>query len=388
MSRIRNYLMPDYFSEFHCKMGACRSACCEGWPVSFSMADYFKLLGVECSPALRRKLDCAMHLSEHPSPEAYAQITPRYDGKCPMHMEDGRCALHTELGDGALAAVCRLYPRGVHVGDVNECACANSCEAVVELLMRAKPVDFVEAPMEFSEIQPQERRFHFESAGREQAIRLWLIAFIQNRTYTLPQRLQIMGRGLEAMERALIDHDERKIDALLTGAERFSAPEETSIGHEELCFGLTTANHMLEILDERSDSIREYGQAALDYFGQGETEFDQYVKAREHFEKMIPEWESWFENMLVNHMFFVQFPFQDRPVDFKEEFLALCAVYVLLRFLCVGWTATRETVSSAVDVAAAAFRLIDHTEFDRYAVPIFRRLGCTEWNRLHRLVCL
>lgn len=112
MNNTREYLMPDYFPDFHCKMGACRSACCEGWPISFSLTDYFRLLSVECSPDLRRKLDCAMHISDHPSPEAYAQISPRYDGQCPMRLDDGRCALHAELGDGVLAAVCRLYPRG------------------------------------------------------------------------------------------------------------------------------------------------------------------------------------------------------------------------------------------------------------------------------------
>ena len=107
------YLVPDYFPYFSCKMGACRHACCEGWPISFSMTDYFKLLSVDCSPDLRRKLDCAMHLAPHPTPEGYAQISPRWDGQCPMRLPDGRCALHAELGDGMLAAVCRLYPRGV-----------------------------------------------------------------------------------------------------------------------------------------------------------------------------------------------------------------------------------------------------------------------------------
>ena len=48
MSNIREYLMPDYYPDFHCKMGTCRAACCEGWPISFSLTDYFKLLSVEC----------------------------------------------------------------------------------------------------------------------------------------------------------------------------------------------------------------------------------------------------------------------------------------------------------------------------------------------------
>jgi len=329
-----------------------------------------------------------MHLADHPSPEAYAQISPRYDGKCPMHMEDGRCMLHAELGDSALAAVCRLYPRGVRTGETHECSCANSCEAVVEMLMREKPITFIEAPMDFQVPEAPERKFHFDSAGREKKIGLWLITHMQNRAYTLPQRFFLMGRGLLAVEQAIARKDNQRIDSLLSGRESLPEPDEMQAGHKELCFGLEAANHMLEILDEESDSIRKYGMEALNYFGEGEAEFQKYVKARKHFEEIIPEWECWFENMLVNHMFFAQFPFQDRPIIIKEEFLALCSVYILLRFLCIGCMAQSEDVSKAVDVAAAAFRLIDHTEFDRYAIPILRKLGCTEPEQLQMLICL
>jgi predicted permease len=40
------HLVPDYYPAFSCKMGACRHACCEGWPISVSMKDYFTLLGL------------------------------------------------------------------------------------------------------------------------------------------------------------------------------------------------------------------------------------------------------------------------------------------------------------------------------------------------------
>ena len=102
----------------------------------------------------------------------------------------------------------------------------------------------------------------------------------------------------------------------------------------------------------------------------------------------MPLWPCWMENLLANHMFFTRFPFQDRPVSLRDEYTALCAVYTLLRFLWVGWMADKEDTNAAVDVTAAAFRLIDHTEFDRYAVPVLKGLGCEEWDSLARLLCL
>lgn len=389
MKETHEFLVPDYFPSFSCKMGACRSACCVGWPISFSLDDYFRLLSLDCSPELKRKIDIALHIADHPTPEGYAQISPRYDGQCPMRMEDGRCALHAEMGDEVLAAVCRLYPRGVRSDGVYECSCANSCEAVLELLLQhPETMRFIRLPLDIEVPAAPTRQFHFETAGREEEIRLWLIGHIQRREYSLPQRLLWLGAQLHAMDDALTAHSSEQVDALLAGRTALPVPVIKAPEHEQLLFGLDAANRLLEMLDERSDSIRSYGEAALTYFGSGESEFDKYLLAREQFEQLIPTWDIWFEQMLVNHMFFVQFPFQDRPVALKDEFLALCAVYILLRFLCLGWTAGHQDMDAAVDVCAAAFRLIAHTEFDRYAAPILKQLGCDDWEHLNELLIL
>ena len=353
------------------------------------MTDYFRLLSVECSPELRRRLDGGMHLAPHPVPEAYAQISPRYDGKCPLHLPDGRCALHAELGGDVLAAVCQLYPRGVRNGENRECSCANSCEAVLEMLLhRAEPLRFIRMRLQFRLPDAPPRRHFFHTAGREQEIRLWFIAQLQNRTYPLPARMQLLGRALQAMDGALAAKDDARAVRLLSGEESLPVPETAEAGYAQLQAGLDIAERMLEIIDEHSTSVHDYGAAALAYFGRGEEAFARYEAAAARFADMLPDWECWFEHMLVNHMYFVQFPFQDRPVPLKTEYLSRCAVYVLLRFLCVGWMAEHTRESEAVDVAAAAFRLVDHTSFDLYAGPLLEQLGCSGWEQLQELLCL
>lgn len=383
------YLVPDYFPAFSCKMGQCRRPCCEGWPISVTMKDYFTLLGVDCSPELRRRIDCGLHLSLHPTEDAYAQILPRYDGHCPLHLPDGRCALHAECGDGVLAAVCRLYPRGVRNGEDRECSCANSCEAVIELLMnRREPLGFISIRRDFG-LPDTPRPLHFfHTAGRGQDIRLWLISHLQRREYPLPQRMLLLGQALHAMEAALDAKDDAQIDALLSGKTAIPAPEMPIPDHAKLLSGMQAMERMLSILDQSSNSIREYGEEALAYFGSGDDAFAKYEAATVRFAAIVPQWETWFEHLLVNHMFFVQFPFQDRPVTLKDEYLSLCAVYTLLRCLLVGCLAENGSVTHAVDVAAAAFRLVDHTEFDRYAGPLLRELGYHQWSQIRLLMSL
>lgn len=386
MQETHEYLVPDYYPYFTCKMGSCRAACCEGWPISFSLEDYYHLMGEECSPEMRRKLDTGLHIKLKPTPDAYAEIAPRYDGRCPMRLEDGRCALHAELGEGALSYVCRLYPRGVRLENGYECSCANSCEGVLELLFsRDEPIEFIPMQLTFDVPKPQQRAVFFETLGREQRIRLWLIRQMQNQALPMPQRLMAMGHALWALDEALQTRDEEQVERLLCGRRRMRPlqPQELTQGH--LDFGLTVAHGMIELLDERSDSVRSYGEAALRCFDRS---FQRYAAARAHFETLFPKWEIWFEHMLVNHMFFSRFPFQDRPESLRDEFVALCAVYTLLRFLGIGWMWGREKEADFVDVAAAAFRLVDHTAFDRYAAHMMKQLGCEDWDRMLDLVSL
>ena len=67
----------------------------------------------------------------------------------------------------------------------------------------------------------------------------------------------------------------------------------------------------------------------------------------------------------------------------KDETVALYAVYALLRFLSIG--AGDGTLKRMTDIAAALFRLVDHTAFDRYAVPILKQI-CGEGSALKLLM--
>lgn len=383
------YLIPDYYDDFQCKMGACRNACCEGWPISVSLRDYFMLLSADVSKDLRRKLDCALHIAQNPSPEAYAQILPRYDGQCPMRMEDGRCALHFELGENALSDVCRLYPRGVRKASPNECSCANSCEKVVEMLMeREEGISFREAEKDVYFPQTEERTHFFETAGCETEIRMWLISIVKDRRYVLSERMVILGIAMKALTDALDKKDHGRVHRLLKGEERIYVPYVSAPSSGDLMKGLEISNQAMSILDQRSESIRIYGENALEYFGSGAHEFEAYQKSRNAFEKAFPNWEKWYENMLVNHMFFVQFPFQDRPVDLTDEYLALCTVYMLLRFLMIGNANRCVSKEHMADIASAVFRLVEHTQFDRYAGPMLKSIGENPFEDAVRILCL
>ena len=390
MTETHEFLVPDYFKHFSCKMGACRSACCQGWPISITMKNYFTLLGLDCGAELRDRLDRSMHMVDRPTEDEYAQFSMRWDGECALRLPDGRCSLHAELGPELLSDVCDLYPRGIRTKPSNECSCAGSCEAVLELLIRQKePMTFSVEPHALRMPRPEKRLAKFETLGRETEIRLFFIRVMQERSHSLPQRLAKLGDSVYRMDAALQKKDAAQVEDLLkNGVSGTPAMDTGAVDTEHLLHGLGIVEKMIDRLDGRSDSIRDLGETALAYFGTGAEALEKYKAAKEQFETAFPNWEIFFEHMIVNHMFFSQFPYQDRPEKLMEEFIALCAVYVLLRFLTVGCMAEKTEESDLIDVCAALFRLVEHTEFDRIASKLLHSLGCNQPTDLWELIGL
>lgn len=387
MKEEHEFLSPSYAPRFNCKIGLCRHVCCNGWPVTFSLNDYYLLMGRDCGEELRQMLDRGVKISLSPTPEAYAEILPRYDGSCPMRLRDGRCAIQGELGEEALTQVCRFYPRGIRTTPDYEYSFANSCEGVIELLISDdEPVRFEKRRITTDLPPTAERSFAFPTMGKETEIRLWLINFVGDRSKPLYKRLMTLGLALKDLEAALAVNDASTLKRLIDTKDYKT--ENVATTEDVFKYGLDTMQSMLKLLDERSDSLREYGEEALNYFSKDNSAYERYLNAKEHFEEAFPKWEIWFEKILINHMFFEQFPFQDRRDGPWEELVAICAVYALLRFLSLGRMAHRESVDDFVDMVSATFRLINHTDFDYYCSRLLKKLGCTVPEKVFALISL
>lgn len=167
------------------------------------------------------------------------------------------CACHAR--PERIAERLRLYPRGIRVEDGNECSCANSCEAVIETMMRRKAsIRFVQTELDIQPPKAAKREFFFETVGRAQEIRLYFIRIMQERGKTLPQRLVKLGEALRQMENALKRKDEKRVGELLGGAElaAYDLPQKPNRAH-----ALNIACAMLERIDGQSGSVREHGEA-------------------------------------------------------------------------------------------------------------------------------
>lgn len=349
------YIVPEYFKHFKCKCGSCRHSCCEGWPVRISMKEYYRLLGINCSKKLRTKLDCALRICSRPNPDSYAEISNNWNGICLLHREDGLCSLHRELGESLLPEICRIYPRRmVKLPESNLCACSNSCEGVVELLLELKyPMQFEERDLSINPKFEIKAPWHLMEECKN------AINIIQDRTRSLPERIIILGNHLKGCEWSSKD------------------TKELSLGFQYL--------YSLDKIYDRSISVNEYCSAAENYFSIDRKDTltpkdlmlisEKYDLAARNLEVLLPKWQENFEQLLVNHMFYKVFPYTENLASKSDAYLSLVIIYAFLRINLIGFMYYETNKNQLVDFFAAMFRLIEHSDFDRVAVKLLKSMN-------------
>jgi len=318
------WLETDYFEKFRCKGGACRNSCCEGWKIGVSMREYFDLIGRDCSEELHKRLQSAFVAPDQPSPEKFRYIAPNWLGMCPMHGDDGLCMLHKECGEGALPEVCRVYPRSLkNEGGVNQACCSSSCEAVIEILLQEKQLHLRLARLplkaEYAENSDQDMT-------RLCAECMWTL---QDRDFSLPERIAAICRMLQCDPGCGMDQ------------------------HQAFRLMIST----LEKLEEGSQSMRRFGDFAAKRYAGGR--LDLYREDVGAFEQRFPLWQRWFENVLANHLVYMNFPYCESRIEPRLACRGLCITYGLMRVL----GACCADQDALVDALAGIFRLIEHSPF-------------------------
>lgn len=327
----KEFLVPDYYNDFLCKGGACRTCCCGGWAVTVSMKEYFLLLGLDCGPDLRYKIDGALRLLKDADEERYAQIMPAFDGTCPMRRKsDGYCALQCECGEDNIPSVCRYYPRSPRLWPRAECCISCSCEKVLE--------DLIASPEKLT-FNKKRLSFHFDE--EEPGAVEKEVAENRKKCFDL-----LSDRSIPIEERL------KNIFTFLCGKEKITLSTTDVI-----------AGDLLDFYSD-SPSIGEACEKARPL-----TFFEGVTETRKKF----PDADLWAEKILSNHFFFVKFPYPESGEKLSDVALGLSG-------LCLLWTELLasenvKTKDDFVDVTGKLFRVAEHTRFYRNAAILVKRAG-------------
>ena len=392
MSFSHVYSVPAYYPNFRCKTGDCRHPCCTGWDIAISMQEYFRMIGLDCSPDLRRRLDTAFHLPDTPSEDRYAIISRRWDGDCPLHLPNGLCGLQCECGEDAIPSVCRYYPRSPKTRYAYQCQCSNSCEAVVELLFDyQEPMTFIRQNLtfRFSESVHHE---HDPITKLFPSLQRACLRILQDRSHTLSRRLTHLGELIQVMD---IPYRQGNIDgvhAVLPFSAtlgQVSTPEGTSsLQDKDLHTVLSCARDLLNWVEENNVSLQDHAKSALDLLQMspddpiGEETLSLWRQFESQMAQRFPDNDRMLEQVLVNYLCYDSFPLSGDHRTLWDSYLALSTTYLLLRVLSVCHLAIYDREKSDesltptqayADIVATLFRMVSHTNFAHNTAILARR---------------
>ncbi len=362
------FLIPTYYLDFRCKGPECRNTCCSGWGVTVSMQQYFNLLGLACDKPLRDKIDRTFRPLLQPSNERFAEIAHNHLGNCPLQMENGYCMLHNQCGEKSLPWVCRNYPRGPRAQYAYETSCSNSCEKTLELMFaNDRPMSFTMRELQIE--LPNKPQIVSETQKSEyQRIRSYCFAILQNRSDSLPTRLLKIGKVL-----AVLDNNKQ--------ADLMSMDLTVPKYEKNIPYSYQLLLNFSRVFGDHHSSISEYCEENAHYYKEGGLDI-KYQSALLHFESVLPNHEILFEKMLMNHLFFSQFPFSGSFKTLNDEFIGLCGTYVFLRFISISLMRLSKGVQDFIDIMAKTFRVIAHSSFDKTITSMLKNENAHSFDTL------
>ena len=172
---------PDYYPEFHCIAGACRHSCCIGWEIDIDedAAEYFRSLPGGFGDRVRENI-------------AWDE-TPHFilgeNERCPFLNRDGLCDMILKLGEDSLCNICRDHPRFRNeLPDRVETGLGLCCEEACRLILgRVKPMTLLsDGPV-------------YDDDDEILRLRDEILAVLQDRTQSIPQRVSAMLRFCDAV---------------------------------------------------------------------------------------------------------------------------------------------------------------------------------------------
>lgn len=195
-----------YFDEFHCSGPECTDTCCKDWSILLTKKEYMEYKKTNFSPKVKSLIDDAFFRVRNKDLQDdfhYAGMKLNENGECPFLDDDRLCMLQKEKGERILSFTCSTFPRLITtVGEETYiCACTVTCSHVVELLME-HPEGLALIEEEYDNSNPYLNKKMYSSP---RTLKSWegypyywtiknaQIDILQNRRFTIPERMLILG---------------------------------------------------------------------------------------------------------------------------------------------------------------------------------------------------
>lgn len=356
MEKTRPMLIPQYMHEFSCIGSTCEDSCCAGWRVNIDEVTYKKYKksrDKELKPLLEKNI---IRNRSNPSSDNFAKIKMGDGGRCSFLSEENLCKVQLNLGEDFLSNTCATYPRSLNrINGVIEKSLTMSCPEAARLaLLNPNGIDFDETEELVNthgfiakELDTSDPILMNKPIRNFWEIRIFTIQVLQDRTYSLNERLILLGLFFRKIQEA-VDlgklHSIQNIIAhyanMMTDGETKSVlsnvPAHLAI-QMELCKELLDYRVAHGIGSERYKKCLSETLQGIQYTNERKVEeiTERYNEVfEEYFKPFMSEYEYILENYLVNYVFKNLFPFGNKTMF--EDYIMLVIHYSMIKLHLIG----------------------------------------------------
>lgn len=356
MTKTRALLVPAYMEQFTCIGSQCEDTCCAGWQVAIDKATYKKYNKVrsDLKPALDK------HVKRNRSSKGdgdYAKIELASGFSCPMLNEEKLCSIQLKLGETYLSNICSTYPRVTNVvNGIFEKSATMSCPEAARLaLLNPNGIEFNEIEESVEERNAINKRLNTVSDQPHQQIaqyfwelRIFSIQVLQNRSYTLAERLIILGLFYQKAESYIASSQITQIpDLIATYTGLIQGNGVSDIINEIPSLSIIQMELLKSLVDARViQGVRS--QRYIDCFGEFLNGI-QYTKEsvveeissryqaayNNYYHPFMKNNEYVLENYLVNYVYIHLFPLGSGK-DVFEEYMMMIIHYAMIKMHLIG----------------------------------------------------
>jgi lysine-N-methylase len=384
-------ILPYDTAGFRCIGAICEDTCCNGLNVPLEKAAYERYKSLP-DGHLRSLADQYVVINtSNGSDNLYGKIAMTPSRTCVFLSTERLCSLQKELGPEYLSATCAIYPRVRN--EINgrlETSLHLSCPEAARLVLLSPPASKVD--LGGTSVQQVGRFSTLDSEATPSThmphrdlreIRSFVIELLQERTYTLWQRMSLLAVVCDRLDKLSFVEQEKEVpqilrayrDLIVTGALRGvldgvpSQPAvrlDTVLRLADLCVRANANNRRFV------DCFQNFLQG-IGYSTESEQESDtqHYVEAEDrYYRPFLQAHESLLENYLIHYVFKNLFPFGRRasshytPQSIFTEYVLLAAHYVLVNGLLTGMAGYYQTAFNeghVVKLVQALSKTMEHS---------------------------
>ena len=356
MEKTRPLLVPQYMHDFSCIGSACEDSCCAGWRVNIdenTYKKYKKSKDKELKPLFTKNI---IRNRSNPSSDNFAKIKMMGEGRCSFLTEENLCKVQLNLGEEFLSNTCTTYPRSINrINGVVEKSLTMSCPEAARLaLLNPNGIEFDETEelgnthgFVAKELDTSNPNLMNKPVKYFWELRIFTIQVLQDRTYSLNERLIFLGLFFRKVQEAVdhgklysiqdsIAHYAKMMESGGTKSILSNDPAHLAI-QMELCKELLDYRVAHGIGSERYKKCLSETLQGIEYTNESNVEevTEKYKEAfEEYYKPFMSEHEYILENYLVNYVFKNLFPFGNKTMF--EDYVMLILHYSMIKLHLIG----------------------------------------------------